>query len=114
MPVFIAPEDEKTWLSKGLTKEKVLEMCQPYEDTSMRAFTISKLLTTKNIITNTPEVIAPFNYNNAIQEANQYLQTGDKKKALEAFKSSVSGDKLKIEDLTNAAQQEIRTELSMN
>jgi putative SOS response-associated peptidase YedK len=113
MPVFVAPEDEKTWLSKGLTKEQVLEMCQPYQDTEMRAYTISKLLTTKNIITNTPEVIAPFNYNNAIQEANQFLQSGDKKKALEAFKNSVSGDKLKIEDLTNAVQQEIKAELSM-
>jgi hypothetical protein len=113
MPVFIAPEDEKTWLSKGLTKEQVIEMCQPYQDPEMRAYTISKLLSTKNIITNTPEVIAPFNYNKAIQEANQFLQTGDKKKALEAFKNSVSGDKLKIEDLANAVQQEIKSELSM-
>ena len=35
-------------------------------DTSMRAFTISKLLTTENINPNVPEVIAPMNYNVAI------------------------------------------------
>lgn len=112
MPVFIAPEDEKTWLSKGLSKEKVLDMCQPYPDTAMRAYTISKLLTTKSINTNTPNVISPFNYNLAIQEANQFLQSGDRKKALEAFKNSVSGEKIKIDDLQHAAAQEIIAELT--
>jgi putative SOS response-associated peptidase YedK len=113
MPVFIAPEDEKTWLNKDLTKEQVMELCQPYQDTSMRAYTVSKLLTTKNINTNVQEVMAPMNYNNAIQEANQFLLTGDKKKALEVFKNSVSGDKIKIGDLENAAHQEILAELSL-
>jgi putative SOS response-associated peptidase YedK len=111
MPVFIAPEDEKEWLTKGLSKEKVLEMCQPYQDTSMRAITISKLLTTKNINTNTPEVLTPFNYNTAIQEASEFLAAGDKKKALEAFKNSVAGEKIKLEDLQNVAKQEILAEL---
>lgn len=111
MPVFIAPEDEKTWLSKDLTKEQVLALCRPYQDIAMRAYTVSKLLTTKNIITNVPEVMAPLNYNLAIQEANQFLLTGDKKKALEAFKNSVSGDKIKIGDLENALGQEILAEL---
>jgi putative SOS response-associated peptidase YedK len=113
MPVFIAPEDEKSWLSKGLTKAQVLDLCQPYQDNAMRAYTISKLLTTKNVITNTPEVIVPFNYNVAIQEANEYLQTGDKKKALEVFKNSVGAEKIKVEDLEHAATQEILAELAM-
>jgi putative SOS response-associated peptidase YedK len=111
MPVFIAPEDEKTWLTRGLSKDQVLEMCQPYQDTSMRAITISKYLTTKNINTNTPEVLAPFNYNTAIQEASKFLESSDKKKALEAFKNAVSGEKIKLEDLQNAAKQEILAEL---
>jgi putative SOS response-associated peptidase YedK len=113
MPVFIAPEDEKTWLSKDLSKDQVIELCQPYQDPAMRAFTISKLLTTKNINTNVPNVMAPMNYNTAIQEANQYLLSGDKKKALEAFKNSVSGDKVKIEDLQHAASQEVLAELTL-
>ena len=80
----------------------------------MRAFTISKLLTTKNINTNVPEVIAPINYNVAIQAASEYLKSGNKKLALEAFKNSVSGDKIKIGDLENAASQEILPELSLS
>ena len=113
MPVFIAREDEKAWLNKDLSKKDVLDLCQPFMDTSMRAFTISKLLTTKNINTNVHEVIAPVNYNVAIQAASEYLKSGNKKLALEAFKNSVSGDKIKIGDLENAASQEILAELSL-
>ena len=54
------------------------------------------------------------NYQLAIQEASHFLQTGDKKKALEAFKTCVSGDKIKIEDLKNAASLEIISELALN
>ncbi len=111
MPVFISKEDEKAWLNKDLSQKDVLELCQPSQDTAMRAYTISKLLTTRNVITNVPQVLEPMNYNLAIQEANQFLLTGDKKKALEAFKNSISGEKLKIEDLQNAASQEIKAEL---
>jgi putative SOS response-associated peptidase YedK len=114
MPVFISKEDEKAWLNKDLSKNDVLDLCQPSQDSAMRAYTISKLLTTKNIITNVPEVMAPMNYNTAIQEANQHLLNGDKKKAIEVFKSSVSGEKIKIDDLENAARQEILAELSLS
>lgn len=44
-------------------------------------------------------------------QANQYLVNGDKKKALEASKNSISGDKIKIGDLENAASQQILAEL---
>jgi len=53
------------------------------------------------------------NYQLAIQEASHFLQTGDKKKALEAFKACVSGDIIKIEDLKNAASLEIISELAI-
>jgi putative SOS response-associated peptidase YedK len=113
MPVFIAKEDEKAWLNKDLSQKDVLELCQPSQDASMRAYTISKLLTTKNIVTNVLEVLSPMNYNLAIKEAQQYLLSGDKKNALEAFRNLVSGEKLKIEDLQQAASQEIITELQL-
>ena len=113
MPVFVAREDEQAWLNKDLSQKDVLELCQPSQDHAMRAYTISKLLTTRNIVTNVPEVIGPMNYQDAIKEAANYLQAGDKKKALEAFKNSVSGEKIKIEDLANAASQEIVAELDM-
>lgn len=114
MPVFIDKEDEQAWLNKELSPKDVKELCHPSRDPLMSAYTISKLLTTRNIINNVPEVLKPMNYNAAIQEANQYLLTGDKKKAIEAFKNVVSGDKLKAEDLVNAAKQEIIAELEMN
>lgn len=113
MPVFIAKEDEHAWLNKGLSEKAVLELCQPYQDNSMRAFTISKLLTTRNIISNVPEVYYPMNYQLAIKEASQFLESGDKKKALEVFKNSISGEKLTLADLTNAASQEIISELEL-
>jgi putative SOS response-associated peptidase YedK len=113
MPVFIDKEDEKVWLNKDLSKKDVLELCQPSQDPAMRAYTISKLLTTRNIVTNVPQVLEPMNYQLAMQEANQYLLSGDKKKALEAFKNSISGEKIGIADLTNAANQEIIAELEL-
>lgn len=111
MPVFIAKEDEKAWLNRDLSQKDVLELCQPSRDPAMRAYTISKLLTTRNILTNVSQVLDPMNYQVALQEANQYLLTGDKKKAMEAFKNSITGEKIGIEDLTNAANQEIIAEL---
>ncbi len=114
MPVFINREDEKAWLNRDLSHKDVMELCRPSQDTSMRAYTISKLLTTRNIVTNVPQVLQPFNYNTAIEEANHFLQGGDKKKALEAFKNAVAGEKIKLEDLAHAAQQEIKAELTLN
>lgn len=111
MPVFIAPEDEKTWLSRGLAREQVLEMCQPSQDPSMRAYTISKLLTTRNINTNVPDVAAPFNYNTAIEEANRFLLSGEKKKAVDIFKNVISGEKIKIDDVEKAVSQTVLAEL---
>ena len=113
MPVFIAREDEKAWLNKDLSQKDVLELCHPYQDQAMRGYTISKLLTTRNIFTNVPQVLNPMNYQQALQESNQYLLSGDKKKAIEAFKNAVSGDKFKIEDVTNAVKQEIIAELEL-
>lgn len=111
MPVFIAKEDEKAWLNRDLSAKDVSELCHPSLDESMRAYTISKMLTTHNTITNTPEVLEPMNYNTAIAEANRYLQVGDNKKALEAFKEAIAGEKIGMQDLLNAAGQEIKTEL---
>jgi putative SOS response-associated peptidase YedK len=111
MPVFIAKEDEQSWLNKELNIKDVRELCQPTKDPLMRAYTISKLLTTRNVINNVPQVLQPMNYNDAIREAHQFLVSGEKKKALETFKNVIAGDKLKVEDLAFAAKQEIRAEL---
>ena len=100
-------------MNKDLSQKDVLELCQPSQDTAMRAYTITKLLTTRNIMTNVPHVLEPMNYQTAIEEANQFLVNGDKKKALDAFKLAVAGEKIKLEDLANAARQEIKAELEL-
>ncbi len=111
MPVFIGKENEKDWLNKDLSKDDVLNLCQPSKDPDMRAYTVSKLLTTRNINNNVPAVRNPMNYEAALQEAHRFLQAGDKKKALEAFKNSISGQQIKLGDLENVAGQEILAEL---
>ena len=45
MPVVLAREYEKDWLNPNLTKEDVLALCEPIDDHSLEAYTISKLIT---------------------------------------------------------------------
>src|SRR5688572_7972108 len=73
MPVFIDKENEKDWLNRDLKKDDVMDLCKPYQDPSMRAYTISKMLTTRGINLNVPEVRAPFSYKDSIQQANEFL-----------------------------------------
>jgi putative SOS response-associated peptidase YedK len=56
MPVIIPREYEKDWLSPSLGKEDVLAFCQPFQDFSMDAYTVSKRITSKTEETNVPEV----------------------------------------------------------
>src|SRR5688572_31616411 len=90
MPVFINKENEKDWLNRDLKKDDVMDLCKPYQDPSMRAYTISKMLTTRGINVNVPDVLAPFNYNEPIQQASEFLRQGDKKKAIAVFKDTLS------------------------
>lgn len=113
MPVFIGQQDEKAWLDRGLGQKDVLDLCQPFQDPAMRAYTISKLLTTRNIVTNVPQVLEPMNYQQAIQQAVQFLEGGNRKMALEVFKQAISGEKIGADDITRAASQEIKAELSL-
>ncbi len=109
--MFIDKDNEKDWLNKDLSKDSVMELCQPYQDTAMRAYTVSKLLTTRNINTNVPQVLNPMNYEVALQQANHFLESGEKKKALEAFKAAISGEKINLANLESVAGQRILAEL---
>jgi putative SOS response-associated peptidase YedK len=62
MPVIIPREFEKDWLNKDLSKDDVLALCQPFKTESMKAHTVSKLITTKNADTNVDEVLKLHNY----------------------------------------------------
>jgi putative SOS response-associated peptidase YedK len=114
MPVFIAREDERAWLNRDLPQRDVQELCRPSQDPAMRAYTISKLLTARHTNTNVEAVLQPMNYNEAIAQANYFLEAGDKKRALAAFKELVAGDKIRLEDLIHAASQQVRAELTLS
>jgi putative SOS response-associated peptidase YedK len=114
MPVFISREDEKAWLNRDLSQKDMMDLCTPSQDSAMRAYTISKLLTTRNIVTNVAEVQQPMNYQTAIQQAAHFLEAGNRKQALEVFKQVISGEKLNADDLAQAASQEIKAELSLS
>ncbi len=57
MPVILPHAYEKDWLNPNLTKEDVLALCQPIDDSLMTAHTISKRITSKKEETNVPEVL---------------------------------------------------------
>jgi putative SOS response-associated peptidase YedK len=61
MPVILSQKDETHWLNK-LTKEQVQTFLEPYPDEEMEAYTISKLITSKNRNPNIPEVLTPYSY----------------------------------------------------
>ena len=60
MPLILHPEDENNWLDPGLSKEVIQQMLVPYPESEMSAWTISKMITTRGVNTNTPEVKKPY------------------------------------------------------
>src|SRR5687768_12072536 len=62
MPVLLPREYEKDWLNTNLTKDDVLALCQPLDDSRMQSYTISKLITNKKEETDVPEVLNPVTY----------------------------------------------------
>jgi putative SOS response-associated peptidase YedK len=62
MPVIIPQQDWDNWLDPKLTKEQIQQMLSPCPDTNMKAYTISKLITTRGADTNVPEIKEKFEY----------------------------------------------------
>ncbi|HNP07381.1 MAG TPA: SOS response-associated peptidase [Cyclobacteriaceae bacterium] len=63
MPVILPMEHEKDWLNPNLTKEDVLELCQPLPNDKLEAYTISKMITDRKVEDkNVPELFRPFEY----------------------------------------------------
>jgi putative SOS response-associated peptidase YedK len=62
MPVILQRDDEKKWLDKGLSRDEIKSMLSPYEDRQMEAYTVSRLITSKDQDRNVAEVIAPHPY----------------------------------------------------
>jgi putative SOS response-associated peptidase YedK len=64
MPAILDKKDEEKWIKKTITKEETMNQLKSYDESKMTAYTISKLITTKGIEVNVPNVLEPFQYNN--------------------------------------------------
>ncbi len=62
MPVILNKKDEKKWLKKDLNREEIKELLIPYKKDNLEAYTVSKLITTRGVNTNTPEVMDKYEY----------------------------------------------------
>lgn len=62
MPVILRRENEEDWVFASLTKESAQVLLAPYDEQEMEAFTISRLISSKQGILNVPEVLLPFTY----------------------------------------------------
>ena len=61
MPVILSSRDEEqAWLKSDLSKDDVLDLCKPLSDSLMDAYTVSRLVTSKDA--NVPQVLEPFAY----------------------------------------------------
>lgn len=118
MPVFMSADQWDKWLDRKLPLKEAQQMCQPFMDPAMRAYTITKWLTKNDVHRNEPQVRYPMNYNPAIEQAIHFLQTGDHKQALSVFKEAVAqtpsnAKEIEMRHLELAAKEPIIVELSL-
>jgi putative SOS response-associated peptidase YedK len=64
MPVIIPDAYKNDWLNPNLTKDDVLSLCQPLENSIMQGHTISNMITKRGVDTNVGEVLKVYNYVN--------------------------------------------------
>lgn len=62
MPVILPRDKERFWVDSVLEKKAAEALLVPFEETQMEAFTISRLITSRQRNPNTPEVVTPFSY----------------------------------------------------
>jgi putative SOS response-associated peptidase YedK len=63
MPVIIPRDKEKEWLKAGLGKEEVLKLCEPIDSSFMEAHTISRMITSREVMDkNVPAISGKFDY----------------------------------------------------
>ncbi|UCE73388.1 MAG: SOS response-associated peptidase [Methanomassiliicoccales archaeon] len=62
MPALLRKDDEKRWLSEGLSKNDINSMLSPIDDSGMEAHTVSKMISYRKGNTNVPEVLEKFEY----------------------------------------------------
>jgi putative SOS response-associated peptidase YedK len=64
MPVILPQDREQKWIDPEMPLENALELLVPYDKDKMKAWTISRLVSTPGANKNVPEVIKPYNWDN--------------------------------------------------
>ena len=62
MPVIIPPHSYRKWLAVGLNKNEVSSFFDSYPEKEMAAYTIGKLISSRSLDSNVPEIKEPLNY----------------------------------------------------
>lgn len=62
MPVILQKDHERDWINSSLDKQAAETLLVPYDEQLMEAFTISRLITSRQRNPNVPEVFKPFTY----------------------------------------------------
>ena len=62
MPVILPKSFEQRWISNSISKDQMQQLLVPYNEEEMEAYTISRLITTRNQDNNVPQVISPYSY----------------------------------------------------
>ncbi|MBN1861581.1 MAG: SOS response-associated peptidase [Candidatus Thermoplasmatota archaeon] len=71
MPVILPKERERDWISKSLTRQDAEAFLVPFDEQLMEAFTISRLITSKQRNPNVPAVSQPFSYPELVARSGQ-------------------------------------------
>jgi putative SOS response-associated peptidase YedK len=62
MPVILPKDREREWIDSVLNNQTAEALLVPYDEQQMEAFTISRLITSRQRNPNVPEVLHPFTY----------------------------------------------------
>ncbi len=64
MPVILPRDSEQEWIDPKVPPDRALELLKPYDQEKLKAWTISRLVSTPGANKNVPEVIEPYNWDN--------------------------------------------------
>jgi len=62
MPLILSARDEKNWVDPLLSKEKIIELIRPYDESDMKAYTVSQKANSAQNNRNIPEILDKVEY----------------------------------------------------
>ena len=62
MPAILNRKDERRWLDPGTEQYELMKMLEPVDDVGMEAYTVSRLVSSREEDTDVPEVLEPHKY----------------------------------------------------